>query len=680
MTVLVVAACSDGGGSGDRPDAGADAGPDAAAELEIAAPAAAALPDLLPCPEGWREVTVEDDPPTCEPWPEDGWQSCPAGQAHFPGEPGCEPLGAPCPAGDWPEGLPAEDVLYVSTTGAKDGDGTLLSPFRSVGDALRSRAAVPGSTIALAKGSYAEVVAPRFRVTIAGACAAETRIEGADYGGQVLGVAVLRPGLVLRDLTLGATLYVSADADAEVHGVAIEGASGVGVSLEGQLTATELMVRGTRALADGLFGEGIGVQPGGSVSLTRSVLLDNLVHGLIVEGGTATLEGVAIRGTRSEVASGQFGRGIQAFGGSTLSIGSSVLEDNRDMAITVFDAGTTFTMSDSVVRGTRGAEVDGHRGRGVNLVREVDASLERVLIEDNREFGLLVQEPGTECVVDHAVVRDTLPDEADGVWGYGTYVISEAHARLDHVLSARDTALGVFVALGGSLDAADLTIRRTRPSQDDAADFALGSSGFGLQEGASAEVARLGVEGITGIAVFLNATDDAPVDAHIADLVVTGTGSEPSTGAFGRSVDVENGATLELERARIEHGREGGIFAIGNGSRVELRDLVIDDIADAECVEAGCEGGEGMGLSSSSGAAIEVTSFRIARASLCGIQVAGGELDLHDGEVTDSPIGANVQDEDFDVGRLQDRVRYLRIERTLDGAALPVPRPILPPL
>jgi len=53
-----------------------------------------------------------------------------------------------------------------------------------------------------------------------------------------------------------------------------------------------------------------------------------------------------------------------------------------------------------------------------------------------------------------------------------------------------------------------------------------------------------------------------------------------------------------------------------------------------------------------------------------------GTLDLQDGVVSDNPIGANVQTEDFDIGRLQDRVAYRDNDRNLDAAALPVPEPL----
>jgi hypothetical protein len=51
----------------------------------------------------------------------------------------------------------------------------------------------------------------------------------------------------------------------------------------------------------------------------------------------------------------------------------------------------------------------------------------------------------------------------------------------------------------------------------------------------------------------------------------------------------------------------------------------------------------------------------------------GGTMDLHEGEVSNNPIGANVQTEGFDINRLMDRVVFRDNERDLDMTELPVP-------
>lgn len=48
------------------------------------------------------------------------------------------------------------------------------------------------------------------------------------------------------------------------------------------------------------------------------------------------------------------------------------------------------------------------------------------------------------------------------------------------------------------------------------------------------------------------------------------------------------------------------------------------------------------------------------------------------GEVSDNPIGVNVQVAGFDLDRLMEGVVYRDNGRNIDGESLPVPDPVLP--
>ena len=89
---LAVVACGgdddappgDGGGSRDSPID--------AQSITPPMPDPPAPPVLTPCPPGWREIDV-DGVAACDPWPSGGRMDCPAGVAHFPGEPNCTTVG-----------------------------------------------------------------------------------------------------------------------------------------------------------------------------------------------------------------------------------------------------------------------------------------------------------------------------------------------------------------------------------------------------------------------------------------------------------------------------------------------------------------------------------------------------------------------------------------------------------
>ena len=133
-------------------------------------------PLITPCPAGWREVeaTSDNDVTTCDPWPESGPAQCAEGEAHFPGEPVCMPIGQPCPTGDWAVGLPNEGNLICVRAGETGGDGTQALPFGRIEDATDYASFHPGTVIALSKGTFDEVVDLSAGTTLWGACVTET--------------------------------------------------------------------------------------------------------------------------------------------------------------------------------------------------------------------------------------------------------------------------------------------------------------------------------------------------------------------------------------------------------------------------------------------------------------------------------------------------------------------------
>lgn len=149
---------------------------DAPPPPEVAPPSA---PAFGPCPAGWTEVLDPRLGPRCEPWAQDRPADCGPRQVLFPGERRCHALGDPCPIDRFAPGLPAS-TLFVDGAAPAGGIGTRVGPYQRIAAALA--AARPGTTIALAPGSYAEAVVLPDGVSLRGACAAETTIAGPPAG------------------------------------------------------------------------------------------------------------------------------------------------------------------------------------------------------------------------------------------------------------------------------------------------------------------------------------------------------------------------------------------------------------------------------------------------------------------------------------------------------------------
>jgi hypothetical protein len=74
---------------------------------------------------------------------------------------------------------------------------------------------------------------------------------------------------------------------------------------------------------------------------------------------------------------------------------------------------------------------------------------------------------------------------------------------------------------------------------------------------------------------------------------------------------------------------------------------------------------------------LEATRFVVTTSELTGVQIdMGGQMDLHQGEISDNPIGAAVAEEGYDFSRLSDQVAYRNNGVNLDARSLPLPTAI----
>ncbi|RLB56646.1 MAG: hypothetical protein DRJ42_02770 [Deltaproteobacteria bacterium] len=228
---------------------------------------------LTPCPDGWREVTgayVTE----CDPYPEAGPEACGPGEAHFPGEPGCRAVGAACPSGDYATVLPSTgEIIYVKAGADPGGEGSRSSPYGSLSE-VSWLTVTAGTTVALAKGTYAGTLPLQPGAQVIGACARDTIVTGVDA--PVLAVVTVnRSGApaVVRNLSIadapqiGAVVRVGRELTLE--GVIIERSRIAGLVAGGSgavLTLDDVVVRGVRPEA-GTGALGRTLSPGRSRSV-----------------------------------------------------------------------------------------------------------------------------------------------------------------------------------------------------------------------------------------------------------------------------------------------------------------------------------------------------------------------------------------------------------------------------
>lgn len=292
--------------------------------------------------------------------------------------------------------------------------------------------------------------------------------------------------------------------------------------------------------------------------------------------------------------------------------------------------------------------------------------LEEVVIESSSLADVVVGDDSTlrwEDVIFRA--SGTSPSARYGITGMGG-----ASIDLSRVLIEGGSALGVGVGDAGSvLRAIDLVIRDMRPLPEPGSGHAIE-----VNAAASAELDRVWIEGAEEVGLLV--TGSAAV-ANARDLTIVSTRSN-SGGLFGRGIQVQQGGSLTVERLRLADNHEVAVVVATPGSSMIATDVIIERTDERGCASAGCPPG-GIGLSVFQSGMARLERFRVRGNALIGVQVAfDGQLTLFDGEVSDNPIGANVQVPDYDLGRLNDRVLYRDNGINLDSTDLRIPDPTVP--
>ncbi len=670
---------------------------------------------LTPCPDGWRETG--DGIAECDPYPADGPESCASGEAHFPGEAGCRPIGDPCPATGFAPALPTEGVIYVDVAAAPGGDGTLAAPFTSLTDVSWS-SLTAGTTVALAAGSYDGVASLKAGVSLVGACVAETVLTGVDapVAAVVLvtsaGDAASLSNVTIRDASQLGVLVGDGRA-LDIDGVRIEGAEDRGISVEGagsRVVASDIVIEDTRGVAR-LENGGVAVNDGATLEMRRFILSDNDEAGALAAnpGSTLTLEHGAIRRTRFRPSDRMAGFGVTIFSDAEATLASLLIEECRTAGLSLTTGSVSVT--DLVVRQTRTRASDGTGGIGVFLEEGAALNGRRIVIAENAETALLVRDRESTVTLEDVVARG-LPDEsaADGrgmsVEGgaslsatrmaltdnAGSGLVTdqpETGVQLTDVVvatSVRGVSVetgsamvgtrllitdneeaGLIIARNAMTTLTDSVVRRTVASSFDG-DFGRGVS---LQEEARIEATRVEISENQEIGFFAALASTATLD----DVSVRDTLPDPD-GTAGHGLVAQQASRVTGQRVAIDGAHGIGLLALFDAV-ADLRAVVIERVEEQTCTScAGTTYGHATAALSSD---ITLSDFTIRDAATCGVLLdlfEGGRapsVDLVDGTIERTAIGACVQVEGYDLDRLTSGVRYQDNGTNLDSVRLPSP-------
>jgi len=292
---------------------------------------------------------------------------------------------------------------------------------------------------------------------------------------------------------------------------------------------------------------------------------------------------------------------------------------------------------------------------GTAVYSPSNLALERVGIDGFVDIGIVGVGGGQMSDV---VIRNL---SREGVVSGGFALAGDWDIRGAHLARAGDAA----IVLGGG----SVVLRDTLIEGMPAGSASLGR-GLVVTDDGLLTAERLLIHDVRDLGVLTGRRSSS----NLSDITVLGV-QESIEGGFGRCVHGQFGAEVILERARLEDCTEAAVTTSG-GATATLRDVQVSRVHPTRCIDSGggCTEAAGIGLLALSLGSIDAERFIIEDAALTGvIIVEEGDLDLRDGIIRGGPIGINVQDPNYDLSRVMDRVLFVDNGANLDSSALPLP-------
>jgi hypothetical protein len=520
---------------------------------------------------------------------------------------------------------------------------------------------------------------------------------------------------------LGRAVHVVGEASVFLESSLIERAkdSGISVAELGSLvTLTDVVIRDTEGNGENT-GTAIQASEGGRVNGTRVWIERARASSIHAEkGGELHLDHLVMREVLSDPETRETGRHVNLIEGGRAVLRFVYASRALESTIAADGPGTRLLLEDARLEDNAGRETDGTSGSGIQLQTAASATVTRTVVEGVRRSGVLANE--ATLLASDLVVRDMGSDLSDGQAGMALMSQDGAFVDASRVLIERGRFYGAY-ASGGTLIVRDIVVRETQSVEmpidvEQSSDFGMGivvTSGELVVERALVEDNRA-----AGIAA-----SGANSRAVVNDVLVRNTIAD-SRGLFGEGIYVERGARLELRNALVDNNRELGVYA-NLGAHVVLEDVEVRGTAgniegvagygiyalqggtmelartksiantvfgvvaqsegssitarelEARDTRRSSDGGlikvDGTGIAALDGGYVRAEDFVVADNKLCGVMIAGGEMDLSRGVVSNSLIGANVRAEGFSLERLMDQVRYEDNVTNLDSTELALP-------
>lgn len=350
------------------------------------------------------------------------------------------------------------------------------------------------------------------------------------------------------------------------------------------LTLEDVVVRATQHQERDVYGgRGLVAEDGAQVTAVRAVFEENGYASLFVldSGTMLVLTDALVRETRT-AADGKGGIGLAVGAGAQAELSRVVFERNRNMALLSSHRGTLLNISDSVVRDTVGRDLDGQFGSGLVASEESQVVVKRTVFDRNRLLGVLGVGAGTMLTLEDVLVRNTLGQMNDGVGGHGLHLVQGAQADVRRLLIDRNREGGVVVfGPSTTLNMSDVVVRDTRGSES----TGLAGHGLTVSSGARVEVSRAFFERNREVGVSAFGT---PTLLTMSDVLATDTRevecTEEDCASFGDGVASVDGASIDITGFSVSRHARCGVTV--RGAAMDLHDGEVSENTIGACVNA----------------------------------------------------------------------------------------------
>jgi len=378
-------------------------------------------------------------------------------------------------------------------------------------------------------------------------------------------------------------------------------------------------------------GAGLRVSGHGTATLRSARFAGNGDLGVVVDsGGRLTATGVIVRGTRPEAPKYDGGIGLQAEEGASVHLVGVRISGNRSAGLKAGGRATRVDASGLVVDGTRGRLSDGGEGRGLTVDSGASLRLRGVRVSASHRIGVAANGQGTVVYADRVVV-----DRAGWSGGLGVGFAVEQGARVvARRLRVADNALaGVAISgPGASLQATDIIVQDTRPAVDGV------PAGIGLEAtgGARVRLERGRIAASRGIGINVVGAGTRLVAAGVE---VVGTRSLPAPHPpHGVGIEAADGADVLIAGCRVHDNRLAGLATMGPGP-TSLR--TVGTLVQHTGVEP-LSGAHGSGLVALPGTgSVELTACVLTANHAAGVSLHGSSATIRDTVIAGTLKAAN---------------------------------------